>query len=106
MGALQAEPVEDVDNAARAIIESKWRRELLASTESRRVDDDHLMLGAEVLGLRRHMSPVISRLGQNTIASPLPRTSTRTDPSTLSINRDSATVQCRLLEIEPAEHVP
>src|SRR3954469_9784959 len=63
-----------------------------------------------------HMSPVISRLGQNIIASPLPRTCTRTDPSTVSINRDSAQVQrrlleshpvqCRLLEVEPAQHVP
>src|ERR1700681_4601667 len=52
-----------------------------------------------------HMSPVISRLGQNIIASPLPRTCTRTDPSTVSINRDSVTVQCRLLEVEPAQHV-
>src|ERR1700742_682993 len=52
------------------------------------------------------MSPLISRLGQNIIASPLPRTCTRTDPSTVSINRDSATVQCRLLEVEPAERVP
>src|SRR5215207_1445080 len=31
-----------------------------------------------------HISPVISRLGQNIIASPLPRTCTRTDPSTVS----------------------
>src|SRR5215212_4646959 len=53
-----------------------------------------------------HMSPVISRLGQNIIASPLPRTCTRTDPSTVSMNRDSATIQCRLFEVEPAQHVP
>src|ERR1700754_574739 len=52
------------------------------------------------------MSPVISRLGQNIIASPLPRTWTRTDPSTVSIIRDSATIQCRLLEVEPAQRVP
>src|SRR5262245_2271181 len=52
------------------------------------------------------MSPVISRLGQNIIASPLPLTCTRTVPSTVSINRDSATVERRLLKIEPAEHVP
>src|SRR6478752_7101994 len=51
------------------------------------------------------MSPVINRLGQNIIASPLPRTWTRTDPNTVSINRDSATVQCRFLEVEPAQHV-
>src|SRR5690348_9724688 len=52
------------------------------------------------------MSPVISRLGQNIIASPVPLTRTRTVPSTVSINRDSATVQCRLLQVETAEHFP
>ena len=31
----------------------KWRRELLAFAEARRVDEDHLVLGAEVIGLRR-----------------------------------------------------
>src|SRR3954447_14348859 len=52
-----------------------------------------------------HMSPVISRLGQNIIAGPLPLTCTRTVPSTVSINRVSATVQCRLLQVEPAQHL-
>src|SRR3954471_7798447 len=51
------------------------------------------------------MSPVISRLGQNIIAGPLPLTCTRTVPSTVSINRVSATVQCRLLQVEPAQHL-
>src|SRR5690242_14265538 len=50
------------------------------------------------------MSPVMSRLGQNIIASPLPLTWTRTVPSAVSINRDSATVQCRLLQVETAQH--
>src|SRR5262245_23605930 len=53
-----------------------------------------------------HMSPVISRLGQNITESPLPLTCTRTVPSTVSINRDSATVERRLLKVEPAERVP
>ena len=53
MRALQRETVEDVDDAACAVVESKWRRELLAFTKARRVDEDHLVLGAEVIGLRR-----------------------------------------------------
>ena len=52
MGPLQAEAIEDVDDAAGAVIESKWRRELLALTEPRRVDEDHLVIGPEVIGLR------------------------------------------------------
>ena len=48
-----AEAVEDIDDAARAFVESEWGRELLAAAVSRRVDEDHLPLRAEVLGLRR-----------------------------------------------------
>src|SRR5262245_1422808 len=43
------------------------------------------------------MSPVISRLGQKTIAGPSPRTSTYTSPSTVLT---LVTVERRLLEIQ------
>ena len=42
---LDAEAVEDVDDAPRAIVESKWRRERFALAVTRRVDQDHPVLG-------------------------------------------------------------
>src|SRR5215217_302678 len=51
--ALYAKAVEDVEDAAGTIVETEWRRQLLTSTEARRVYEDDLMFGAEVVGLRR-----------------------------------------------------
>ena len=51
----------------------------------RRVDQDHPAPAPKWSACAAHMSPVISRLGQNSIASPVPRTRTRTRPSAVSI---------------------
>ena len=51
--AFDAEAVEQVDDGARTLLERERRRELLAFAVSGRVDEDHPVRGAEVLGLRR-----------------------------------------------------
>lgn len=51
MGALQSEAVEDIDDNSGAVVESEWRRELLATSVAGRVDEDDLVRCAEVVGL-------------------------------------------------------
>ncbi len=69
---------------AGAVGESERRGELFAPAVAWRVDEDDPATLRECSAWAAHMSPVISRLGQNMIASPLPRVCTRNRPSAVS----------------------